>query len=120
MGDVIYEGKVEKFSLGRTTGLTTRNWKTRTMTLTRSTLAYGDGGSSPKLEVPITAVSLVFRDPTPSEHPEAKGSGYFLMIRLFENGVFNLLLKCPNDVEKAKWVSVLTEALARVKGAQVV
>ncbi len=119
MGDVVFEGKVEKFSLGRTVGITTRNWKSRTMTLTRSTLSYGDGGSStPKLEVPISAISIVFRNPSTFEHAEAKGNAPYIMIRLFENGVFNLLVKCPNEVDKAKWITAFTETLERVKGAQ--
>lgn len=123
MSDVVYEGKVEKFSLGRSTGVGARNWKTRHMRLTQSVLSYGDGPSAtPKLEIPISAVSLLFRNPTTAEHAEASGSGAgnMIMLRLFANGVFNLLIKAPNDVEKSKWVTALSDVLGKVKGAQVV
>ena len=121
MGDCVYEGTVEKFSLGRSTGLTTRNWKTRHMRLSRQSLAYMDKpGASPKLEVPISAISLVFSQPTKAEHPEADPGKPMLCIRMFENGVFNLLIKIPSEAEKAKWLAGLREALASVKGTQFV
>ena len=121
MGDCIYEGTVEKFSLGRSTGLTTRNWKTRHMRLTRSTLAYMDKpGAAPKLEVPINAISLVFSQPTKAEHEEADPTKPMLCVRIFENGVFNLLMKIPSEGEKAKWLAGFREALATNKGVQFV
>lgn len=121
MGDVVYEGQVDKFSLGRSTGLTTRNWKSRHMRLTRSTLSYMDKpNGTAKLEVPVSAISLVFTNPSKAEHEEANPNQPQFALRLFENGVFTLLVKAPNDAEKAKWLSALRDVLAKSKGTQVV
>jgi hypothetical protein len=118
---VLFEDKVEKFSLGRSTGLTTRNWKSRNMKLTTRSLAYGESPNAvPKLEIPVTAISVLFTDPDRSVHPEAKGNGNFLMVRLFDGGVFDLLLKCPTPETKQKWIASFREALERSKGSQVV
>lgn len=121
MDSVVYEGVVEKFSLGRSTGVSTRNWKKRHMRLTRSTFCYMEKPTAdPKLDVPITAISLVFTRPTKQEHPEANPSAPMICLRLFENGVFNLLVKCASEEEKAKWLAGFREVLQNVKGCQFV
>ena len=118
---VLYEDTVEKFSLGRSTGLQTRNWKSRHMRLTRTTLAYSESPNAvPKLEVPVTAISIVFTDPSTADHPEAKGNANYLVIRMHEAGVFNLLVKCPSAEAKQKWIAAFKEALTRSKGSQLV
>ena len=118
MGDVLYEGQVEKYAMGRKTGVSAKNWKTRHMKLTRSTLSYAEKpNAQPKLEVPVNAVSLLFTNPTKDDHPEVS-SGHYLMMRLFENGVFNLLVKLTDETEKRKWVAAFAEAMSKNKGYQ--
>jgi hypothetical protein len=118
---VLYEDTVEKFALGRSTGVQTRNWKSRHMRLTRHAFSYADkAGAKPKLEVPVTAISVLFTNPTPNEHSEAKAGGNFLMVRLHDNGVFNLLVKCPSPEAKQKWIAAFQEALTKSKGSQIV
>jgi hypothetical protein len=121
MDKILFEDQVEKFSLGRSTGLSSRNWKKRHLKVTRMSLSYSEKqGTAPKLEVPITAVSLLFTNPSPQDHPEAKGGAPFIMVRLHENGVFNLLFRAPSDEAKQKWIAAFTEALQRSKGSQIV
>eukprot|EP00672_Neobodo_designis_P024558 CAMPEP_0174835356 /NCGR_PEP_ID=MMETSP1114-20130205/5366_1 /TAXON_ID=312471 /ORGANISM="Neobodo designis, Strain CCAP 1951/1" /LENGTH=122 /DNA_ID=CAMNT_0016069303 /DNA_START=67 /DNA_END=435 /DNA_ORIENTATION=- len=118
---VLFEDKVDKYSLGRSTGLTARNWKSRHMRLTKMSLAYSENANAvPKLEIPVTAISVLFTDPDRSLHPEAKGNGNFLMVRLFDGGVFDLLIKCPTPETKQKWIASFKEALERSKGSQIV
>ena len=121
MDRVVYEEQVEKFSLGRKTGLSSRNWKARHMRLTKQALSYGENANAvPKLEILVTAISLLFTNPTPTDHPEAKGGAHYITIRFFEGGVFDLLVKCSCAESKQKWIAAFTEALERSKGSQVV
>lgn len=119
--DVIYEGKVEKFSMGRTAGFRWRNWKTRHMRLTNSQLGVFDSEkcTSAKLLIPVSAISLVFTNPSKTEHPEASGGNMFI-VRLFTNGVFDLLVKVASQEEKSAWIDAFNRSLRNVKGAQVV
>lgn len=121
MGDVLYEGKVTKFSLGRTVGVSTRNWKTRIMRVTRTTFSYGDSATSkPKLEIPLSGISVVFKTPTVDTHPEAKAGQPMIVVRLFDDGVFNLLVKFSSDADRQSAITALTTGLENVKGAQLV
>jgi hypothetical protein len=116
----VYSCSVEKYSLGRSTGLTAHNWKKRHFAVTSSTLSYADkAGATPKLEVPLSAVSLLFTRPGKQEHPMAGGSAPMLVIRFHESGVFNLLLKLPGEEEKERLVQALQQALVNSKGFQI-
>ena len=123
MDSVLYSGNVEKYSMGRGTGIRARNWKTRFMKVTRQALQIYDSANSsnPKFEVPTSAISLCFAAPTKEEHPEATNPNLMIMIRLFDNGVFNLLIKCKDAEDKAHWLAALRSGLTElVKGFQMV
>ena len=125
MGDrELYSGSVEKYSMGRSTGLRAKNWKTRHMKVTRNNLSIFEktNSATPKFNIPIGAVSIVFVTPTKSVHPEASGTyvNNMFALRLFENGVFTLLVRAHTPEEKIAWLKCLKEATDRSKGVQFV
>ena len=120
---VLFEGEAQKYSLGRSTGISSRGWKTRHVVLTKHTLSYAEkAGADPKLEVPTSALSILFTAPGKAEHPAAAeaGGGPMVVVRLFENGVFNLLIKFNDEGVKRKFVAAMRSGLANNKGFQVV
>ena len=81
-----------------------------------------EGATQTTLDIPISAISIVFQNPGKDVHTEAVGSSVGLMfaIRLFDNGVFTLLVRCKNEEEKLKWLEALEDAVKNSKGCQIV
>lgn len=116
---MICEGTVSKFAMGRSTGLSIRNWKTRHMVLTRSNLQYMErAGAEPKHDMWVNAISAVWANPTKADHPQANPNKPMFMIRVWSHGVFDLLVDCVTALEKEKWINGLKEALKESKGVQ--
>ena len=122
MDTVLYAGDVEKYSMGRSTGLRAKNWKTRHIKITRSTFTIYEKATNPtpKFQCPMSAISIIFTDPDPAVHIEANGNyqANMFAIRLFDNGVFTLLVRAHTPEEKTRWLTALREAGERVKGLQ--
>lgn len=121
MDALLYGADVEKYSMGRGTGLRTKNWKVRHVKVTRLTFSIYNNAAAPtaKFEIPVSAVSLVFQEPKKEDHPEATRP-CTVMVRLFDNGVYDLLLRTKNEEGKAKLVAALREATKNSKGVQFV
>jgi hypothetical protein len=120
MDRVFCSGNLKKYSMGRSTGLRAKNWKSRFIKLTGKTLSIATSpDAAPKFEIPVNAMSVIFENPHSNLHPEA-GVSNCIVIRLFDNGVFNLLLQAQNGEEKATWISGLRQATEGVKGVQFV
>ena len=118
MDRILCSGNLKKYSMGRSTGLRAKNWKSRFIKLTPKTFSISDNpDASPKFEVPVSAISIIFENPRIDLHPEA-GVPNCICIRLFDNGVFNLLLQAQNGEEKATWIAGLRQATEKVKGVQ--
>ena len=118
----IYSGEVSKYSMGRGTGIGAKNWKNRFLKITRGHLQLYDSqtATNPKFEIPHNAISILFTNPDGSLHPEAKSKVPMILLRLFENGVFNLLIKMESEEAKQKWIAALREANKNNKGFQVI
>lgn len=93
--------------------------------------ATGGAGSSSSsedvlFECPLSAVSMLFTAPTAEDHAEVKRvpadeRRLLFALRLFENGVFTVLLKAEDATEKDIWVAALTDALRKKsKSVQIV
>jgi hypothetical protein len=120
MDRILCSGDLKKYSMGRSTGLRAKNWKSRFVKLsTKSFSISANPDASPKFEVPVVAISIVFENPTPAIHPEA-GVSNCIVVRLFDNGVFNLLLQAQNGEEKATWLTGFRQATEGIKGVQYV
>lgn len=118
MDRILQSGNLQKFSMGRSTGIRAKNWKLRFIKLTFSTFTICDNSdSNPKFEIPVSAMSIVFESPSKAIHPEA-GSPNFFCIRLFDNGVYTLALLAENQEEKQAWLAALKQATEKVKGVQ--
>jgi hypothetical protein len=116
---LVYEGEAEKYSLGRSTGLTSHGWKKRTFALTKETVSYAEkAGAKPKLEIPVSAISVIFTAPTKQDHEMVVAGQPMFMVRLHENGVFNLLVKCPSEADKARFLAGLRSVLKDSAGFQ--
>ena len=116
---MICEGQVKKYSMGRSTGLGFRNWRERTMVLTRTNLQYMDKpGATPKHDMFVSGISIVWENPTKADHPEANPNKPMFMIRVWSHGVFDLLVDCVTQLEKEKWIKGLKTALEEAKGVQ--
>ena len=104
--------------MGRSTGIRAKNWKSRFIKLTMKSFSIADSPDAPpKFEIPINAMSIIFENPRVDLHPEA-GVPNCICIRLFDNGVFNLLLQAQNGEEKATWITGLKQATDKMKGIQ--
>jgi hypothetical protein len=113
------EGTVEKFSMGRSTGLSIKNWKTRHLLLSKDTFQYSEKqGAAPKHVMHPNAISVVWTNPTPRDHPKA-GPNMF-MVRVWSNGVFDLLVNCITKIEHEKWITSLRQLIGKNKGVQFV
>ena len=118
MERILCSGNLKKFSMGRSTGLRSMNWKTRFVKLTNKSFTISDNmDSAPKFSILINAISIVFHKPTSADHPEA-GIANCIVIRLFDNGVFNLALQAQNAEEKETWLTGLRQATEGSKGVQ--
>ena len=125
MERTVIAGTLSKYSMGRSVGIKPQNWKSRYFKLTTQHFTIFDSSeTSPVLfECPLSAISLVFAQPTPEIHKECKSSSVMLMfgVRLFENGVFTLLMQASNQEEKARWVQALADTIKeKSKGFQLV
>ena len=135
----LLSGNLAKFSLGRSVGISSANWKQRHLKLTSHRFLYskpndaavspgsptsssprheGQEASEALFECPLSAVSVLFTQPTPDDHAEVKRvpaeeRSLLFALRLFENGVFTVLLKAEDPTEKDIWVAALTDVLRK-------
>lgn len=116
---MICEGTVKKYSMGRSTGVSFRNWKTRSLVLTVKNLSYMEKpGAPPKHEMFVNGISVVWKNPTKKDHDQADPNKPMFMLRIWSHGVFDLLVDCITQVEKEKWMTGLQQALKDSKGVQ--
>lgn len=125
MERTVTSGTLKKFSMGRSVGIKPQNWQTRFFKLTTHHFTIFDSSeeSPVRFECPLSAISLLFLQPTADTHKECTGSDVMLMfaLRLFDNGVFTLVLQASNQEEKARWVQMLKDTISeKSKGFQVV
>ena len=145
VGVVLLSQFVEKYSLGRTPGVSPANWRCRRLILTETTIGYyqdeagekeylnGSTLSQPlssssnvrpandvglKFQCPLCAVSVLFAEPSPEVHPEVKRTSpherpMLFALRLFENGVFTLLVRVRSRAVKDEWLAALWSALTK-------
>lgn len=118
---MLCEGTVSKFSMGRSTGISIKNWKTRHMILTKDSLQYMERpGAEPKHNMHANAISVIWTKPTAKDHPRADPSKPMILLRVWSNGVFDLLIDCLTQLEKDKWVNAFKQLLGKSKGVQIV
>lgn len=145
VGVVLLSQFVEKYSLGRTTGISPANWRCRRLVLSETSLAYyqddagekeylsGSALTQPlssssnvrpandaglKFQCPLSAVSVLFAEPAPEVHSEVKRASpadrqMMFALRLFDNGVFTLVVRVRSRAVKEEWVNTLWSALSK-------
>jgi hypothetical protein len=121
LDEVLFQGNVDKFSMGRAVGFQTKNWKTRFVKVTRTEITYTDKeGSPPKGSFSTQLVSMLIENPGSEVHPEANGKQTMVAARLHDGGVFTLLLRPLNCQDKEKLFAAMLEAVKRFKGVQLI
>jgi hypothetical protein len=125
----VTEGALKKFSMGRSFGIKPQNWKSRYFKITSQylTIFKSYDNNSVQFECPLSAISIVFAQPTPQIHKECTSNGannaaLMFALRLFDNGVYTLLVQASSPEEKAHWIAALASAIMEkhTKGFQLV
>lgn len=115
----LFSAEVRKYALGRGT-VGVKNWKTRLLLLSTKTLQLFDPSDlkKPKLSVAVRDVAVVVSHPPASMHPQG-GRGMVLM-RLFDNDVFDLVVQPEGDEVVEELMSAWRRVASKIKGLQVV
>ena len=121
----LFAAMVKKFSMGRSTGFQVRNWQKRYLVIFPDAIGYYTSEAAfkakekPKFEALIKNFSLCIMQASPEDHPEAVGPLLFIL-RVWDGGVFDLLVRPSGSGDKAQFMAAIRQATAGVKGFQMV